>query len=208
MKMTRLFYDKEAAIPTTRKGMQALVMSKLMERNETYLCDTVPESKFAIGEYIYGTMKALSEYIDRVHYVDDAEKLLLSRDFRSTSAVKVEDMCHYQLLRDASLVAGTAFRSACIVIGIRIWEALRQLSSIKTGDVLQGQYGTYEHQLVMTRIRIVGNKPSEIANAMGGDKRIFRPRVMDAGQVIWLKDHNLALFTFKKLNFKAAAQYC
>lgn len=205
--MPKLLFDSSFKIPSTRKGMHALALSKFKSFGEVLVCHSVPRSKFDIGERIYGRMKAMHEYIDRVHYIDDAIPILRSAQICGGQYTdeQIEGMNISTALSLASVHAARAYKSACIGIGIGLWKALIKVEDMRTGEILHGLYGDLERSVLMTSFYTSLETPTQLAARLGGKKRVYRPRITGMGQVAVLEDHHVAAMTVNGINLSATA---
>lgn len=207
VRMAKLLFDSSVKIPSTRKGMHALALSKFKSFGEVLVCHSVPRSKFDIGERIYGRMKAMHEYINRVQYIDDAIPILKNSQIcgRRYTDEQIDTMPVSTILSLASVYAAQAYRSACIRIGIGLWKSLIKVEDMRTGEVLHGLYGDLERSVLMTSFYTSIETPTQIASRLGGKKRVYRPRITGMGQVTVMEDHNVAAMTVDGINLSATA---
>lgn len=200
-----LTFDYDRPIPTTSKGMDALVLERLARLKGSVICESVPYQKFAVGDRLYGMLTAAHEYISMVKDTTMAEKILMAKQMgrRALSQMEVDSMSTMYLLNQASFVAADEYRRACYRLGFRLWKSFINIDKIPTGDKLEGLYGVLDHRIGMTYIRIAEIDSRQAVAGYSGNKRIFRRRVQNTGQLTWLMDDNKMVFSSNGLDIDA-----
>lgn len=204
---TPILFDRDMKIPSTRKGMDALVAKRLVLVGEREVANTINYDKFSVGNALMGILTARHDYIRYVHFIDDAERILRSPEMgRGSLSSEYLDHCSLPLkLTEAGHIARKEYADACTRIGIKLWAAFRLMSFVETGDKIVGQFGTLNQTLVLSGVVMNTSSPSEMVRTMGGEVRTFRRRATKSSQLYWLKDHDMACFSSHGFNFKAVA---